>query len=405
LKVLRTAKVHNDVVVTGLGVVAPNGIGIERFWRNTLAGYVATGPLTRFATHGLQTTVGGEVNDFDAREYFHQSDACRHSLSCKLAVAAARLCLQDGAAEGVITGSERAGVCFGSVSGSRPGSEEFRPAGPPGSSRDESTIPIPCQLSRAVAEELSLFGPNVTITTACAAGNSAISWAADAIRSGRADIMIAGGADQLSYGMLGLFSRLRALSKDVVRPFDRNRTGLLLSEGAGALLLESREHAVRRSARIYCRVAGYANCADAYHMTAPDPTGRGALRAMAAALKMAGVTPAEVGFVSAHGTGTRNNDASEAKALNSLFAESDPPPVSSLKSQIGHTQGAASAIEAVACIMTLATGMIHATANLTDLDPECDIHVVTEPRRLQKEVALNNAFGFGGNISCVVFSA
>jgi 3-oxoacyl-(acyl-carrier-protein) synthase len=399
------AKVHDDVVVTGLGVVAPNGIGVKEFWRNTIAGYVTTGPLTRFATRGLQTTVGGEVRDFDAQRYFRAVDPYSLSLSSRFAVAAARLCVEDAAAEDLIVGSYRAGVCFGSVSSSRPDLEEFLPPTAADERRaEQAVVSAPCQLSRCVAEEFRLFGPNVTITTACAAGNSAISWAADAIRSGRADVMIAGGSDQLSYGMLGLFSRLRALSKDVVRPFDRNRTGLLLSEGAGALLLESAEHAARRSARVYCRVAGYGNSADAYHMTAPDPMGRGAVRSMAAALRMANASPADIGFVSAHGTGTPHNDVSEAKALQSLFGEYDPPPVSSLKSMIGHAQGAASAIEAVACVMTLATDTIHATANLNDLDPECDINVVTEPQRLEKKTVLNNAFGFGGNTACVVFS-
>jgi len=399
------AKAHDDVVVTGLGVVAPNGIGVEEFWRNTLAGYVATGPLTRFATKGMQTTIGGEVRDFDAPVYFRNIDPFSLSLSSRFAVAAARLCVEDAGAEDAIFGSRRAGVCFGSVSSSRPDLEEFWPPRSADERAEQGVLSPPCQLSRSVGQEFRLSGPNATITTACAAGNSAIAWAADAIRAGRADVMIAGGADQLSYAMLGLFTQLRALSKDVVRPFDRNRTGLLLAEGAGALLLESGEHAARRSARTYCRVTGYSNCADSYHMTAPDPTGRGAFRSMTAALRMANASPADIGFVSAHGTGTPSNDVSEARALNSVFAGFAAPPVSSLKSQIGHAQGAASAIEAVACVMTLATDDIHATTNLNELDPECNINVVTKPQRLHKKTVLNNAFGFGGNIACVVFSA
>jgi 3-oxoacyl-[acyl-carrier-protein] synthase II len=314
------------------------------------------------------------------------------------------MCIDD-AAICVPEERSRAGVCFGSVSSCRPNIEDFCPQGRFADDAKRAFLATPCQLSRSVADEVGYFGPNVTITTACAAGNSAIAWAADAIRAGRADLVVAGGSDQISYAMLGLFSRLRALSIDIVRPFDRDRTGLLISDGAAALLLERREHAEQRGARIYCRVAGHGNLADAYHMTAPHPEGQGAVRSMTEGLRMAQISPADVGFVSAHGTGTPGNDVIEAVALESVFGAGLVPPVSSLKSQLGHTQGAASAIEAVACIMTLHTGMLHPTINLTVQDPDCRIDVVTEPRALQKKVALNNAFGFGGNNTCVVFSA
>jgi 3-oxoacyl-(acyl-carrier-protein) synthase len=394
----------DDVVVTGMSVIAPGSIGLEDFWRNAILGKIATGPLERFDTSGLQTAMGGEVRQFDPIAYFHRLDSRKVSLATQFAVAAARLCIRDAEAPAP-KDQYRAGVCIGSVSSCRPNIEDFCSQEGFSEEAHGTFLAAPCQPSRSIADEIGFYGPNLTITTACAAGNSAICWAADAIRAGRADIMVAGGADQISYAMLGFFSRLRAFSTDVVRPFDRDRTGLLISDGAAALLLERREHAAQRGARIYCKVAGYGNFADAYHMTAPHPEGRGAVRSMQEALRTAEVRPSDLGFVSAHGTGTPGNDVIESRALESVFGKDSVPPVSSLKSQLGHAQGAASAIEAVACVLTLHTGTIHPTINLTTLDPECSIDVVTKPRELQKRAVLNNAFGFGGNNACVIFAA
>lgn len=397
------SKSSDDIVVTGLGVLAPNGIGIHEFWENALEGRVATRTMRRFCTHQLQTTQAGEVENVNFESYFGVMRSDEIALSTRYACAAARLCIEDGDAQDIIRGSSRAGVCFGSVSSCRPIIESRWGTSAHGTAR-VAPVGSPCELSRMVATEWRLSGPNATLTTACAAGNSAIAWASDSIRCGRADMMVAGAADELSYAMLAFFTRLRAMSVDLVRPFDRRRNGLLLSEGSATVLLEKRSHAVARGARIYCKVAGYGSFSDSYHMTAPHPDALGAIRSIKAALAMAGLAPEDVGFISAHGTATIANDLAEAKAIQSVFGPRNSPPVSSLKSQIGHAQGAASAIEAVACVLTLCREEIHPTSNVTDLDPGCALDLVTARRPLSKAVALNNAFGFGGNICCVVFA-
>ena len=265
-------------------------------------------------------------------------------------------------------------------------------------------------VAHSLGYELGVRGPRTVLPTACAAGNSALAAAADLIRDGRADTVLALGVDELSEAMFMMFSSFRALSPDVVRPFDLDRQGLLLSEGAGALVVERAEVARRRGARAYCRVAGHASVADAFHMTAPHPDGRGAAAAMRSALADGGLSPADVDYVSAHGTGTPANDVSEAKALVEVFGRLDGPgqagrvpAVSSIKSMTGHTQGAASAVEAVSCVLAMHRGAVPPTANLERLDPACEIDVVgPAPRPADVRVALNNAFGFGGSICCTV---
>lgn len=262
-------------------------------------------------------------------------------------------------------------------------------------------------VSRAVAAEFGLLGPNMTIPTACASGNSAIGYALDMIRAGRVNAMVAGGADELSATMFMMFNSFRALAPDVVRPFDKNRKGLMLSEGAAALLLESYEHARERGAFIHGEVLGHGNYADAYHMTAPHPQGLGAIRSMQKALDESGISPGDVDYISAHGTGTPINDVIESKAIRAVFGgAADSIPVSSLKSMLGHTQGAASAIEAVSCLLAIRDSVVPPNVNFEEADPECELDVVANtPRTKKVSIALNNAFGFGGNISCVVFSS
>jgi 3-oxoacyl-(acyl-carrier-protein) synthase len=265
----------------------------------------------------------------------------------------------------------------------------------------------PSSVARAPARELGLGGPNCVISTACAAGNSAIAYAAETLRAGRADAMVAGGADELSMAMLMMFDSFRALSPDLVRPFDLHRRGLLLAEGAAALVLERESDARARGARLYGRVLGWANLADAHHITAPHPEGRGAIGSMRGALAKAEVAPSEVDYISAHGTGTASNDVVEAYAIRQLLGvHTDHTPVSALKGSLGHAQGAASAIEAVGCLLALRDGVVPPTANHLTTDPRCDIDLVAgQPREAKLKLVLNNAFGFGGNIECVVFGA
>lgn len=265
----------------------------------------------------------------------------------------------------------------------------------------------PALLSRAPAARLGFGGPNCVVATGCAAGNSAIAIGADLLRAGRADAMVVGGADQLSHAMLAMFDRMRLLSPDVVRPFDRAREGLLLGEGAAALVLEREADARARGACVRGRVLGWANVAEAHHITAPHPEGRGAIRAIERALAHAQLEASAVDHVSAHGTGTPANDAAEARAIRAaLGAAADAAPVTALKSMLGHAQGAASAIEGVACLLAIRDGAIPPVANHELRDPDCDVDVVAGAARpAGVDVALSNAFGFGGNVECVVFGA
>lgn len=379
-------------------MVSPVGSGIPVFWDAVLACRVGTRQLRRFDTSQLQTGQGGEVESFEALEY------AGVPLATQFATTAAKMCLQDAA----LTSRERhgIGVALGTVSGPRPHIENGNGAAQGERGREDQRAGNISRsagsLSSAVARELHLTGPNVTTATACAAGNTAIAWAVDCLQRGRAQAMIAGGSDQLSSTMLMLFSQLRSLAPDCVRPFDKDRAGLLLSEGAGALMLETREHAEQRGARVYCDVAGFSVMNDCFHMTAPHPEGVGAARAMRCALSMAGMQPQDVGYISAHGTGTKSNDLAESRAINRVFGHRRGPAVTALKSTIGHTQGAAAAIQAVACVLSLRDEIVPATANLRCLDPQCDIDLVMDPRKLSRPVVVSNAFGFGGNICCLV---
>ncbi len=399
------------VVVTGFSVLSSVGVGEESFWSALCRGEIGTGRLTRFSPEGLRSDRAGEIKGFDDTAAFRHVDPAPHQRGTRLAVSAARMAVEHaglsaGSLEGV---SERAGVIMGVVVSNRPGTEApytqlYR--------RDEGRGPLSLRphevawVSELPAVELGLRGPQRVIPTACAAGNSAVGCAMDLIQDGHADVMLAGGVDELSPAMLMMFSMFDSLSKDVVRPFDKHRKGLILSEGAAVLVLEAEEHARARGARIHAQVLGHGNFADAHDMTHPHPQGLGARLAMADALREAGLAPTDVDYVSAHGTGTPTNDPTEARAIRDLFgSHADALPVSSIKSMLGHSQGAASSIESVACLLAMRHGMVPPTMNFREMDPECcDLDVVpNQARQHRVRVAMNNAFGFGGNISCVVF--
>ena len=398
--------------MTGLSVISPIGIGAEDFWGAALAGKVGTAEIRQFDTSPYQTHRGGEVEGFRPELYIRKLNAAGLSRSTQFAVAVTRMSLEDAGLldSGVVR--ERIGVCFGIVLGNRPSAEaaarQLCRAGGAGTAAAAAGVIAydAAVMSRAPAAELGLTGPNLVIPTACAAGNSALSFAMDTIQAGRADALVAGGADELSEAMFMLFNSFRSMAPLVVQPFDKHRKGLMLSEGAAALVLESYEHARARGARIYGEIAGHGNSADAYHMTAPHPEGQGAARSIREALAQAGLGHGDVGYISAHGTGTPINDAVEAKAIRALFGKrADSIPVSSLKGMLGHTQGAASAIEAVSCLLAIRDGVIPPNVNYEEPDSDCELDIVAnEPRRVDVNVALNNAFGFGGNISCVVFT-
>ncbi|MET9598666.1 beta-ketoacyl-[acyl-carrier-protein] synthase family protein [Streptomyces sp. NPDC006459] len=384
------------VVVTGLGVLTPIGTTVEGFWDAAVRGVVGTAPLTRPDAADFPARLAGEVTGFDAPR-------ARGDRSLRLASAAVEAAAADA---GILRWSGdpyRAGICLGTLLGSRAGMEPAVTGFHRGTDFPAGRRPA-ADLVDAVARERGFLGPGTAVATACASGNSALAHAADTIRAGRADVMIAGGVDELSSGIMMMFASLRSLAPDCLRPFDRGRAGLVVSEGAAALVLESYEHARRRGAHIHAVLAGWASASDAHHMTAPHPQGRGARRSMLRALGMAGISPDRVDHVSAHGTGTPSNDRVEAQALREVFGPRTPA-VTSLKGALGHTQGAASAIEAVACVLALRDGVIPPTANLVDPDPECDVDVVRgRARETPVRVAVNNAFGFGGNTACTVFT-
>jgi 3-oxoacyl-(acyl-carrier-protein) synthase len=391
------------IVVTGIGVRSPLGPDADAFWRAAVAGEVATRPLTRFDTTGLSSDRGGEIAGACGGE-----DPAAAPLAVRLAVEVACAAVRDAALSPAAAAPERVGVCFGTVMAARPAVERWLTAAPHARAHPrDAAWADPAALSREPARRLGLGGPNCVVATGCAAGNSALAWGAEALRAGRADAMVVGGADEISQAMLMMFDSFGLLAPDALRPFDRAREGLLLGEGAAAFVLEREADARARGARVPGRLLGWANVADAYHVTAPHPEARGAIRAMRRALAEADVEASAVDHVSAHGTGTPANDAVEARAIRGVLGgAADAVPVTALKSLVGHAQGAAAALEAAACLLTIRDGLVPPVPTLRTRDPACDVDVVAgTARRAPVKVALSNAFGFGGNVECVVLGA
>lgn len=399
---------NRRIVVTGLGLVTPIGAGRDRVWEGLLAGRCGFSAVESFDTSRHPAHVGAEIKGFQPEPYVRRQDPARLGRASRLAVAAARMAMEDAGLDPETLDPERAGVAMGTTSGEPLEVERFDDlllGGEADRIGPELATVYPCHtIATHVARELGFAGLNAMIPTACAAGNYAVAWAYDAIRAGRAELMLAGGADAFSRITYTGFSRLGAIAPDVCRPFDRNRKGMIPGEGAGVLVLERLDRALARGARIYAEVAGYGLSCDAHHMTAAHPEGDGPARAMAYALADAGLRPEDVSYVSAHGTGTPTNDKLETLAVCQIFGPSPRVPISSVKSMIGHTMGAASAIEAAVCSLAIHTGRIPPTANFTEPDPECALDCVpNEARELRVEVAMNNAYAFGGNNASVLF--
>lgn len=393
------------IVVTGIGVRSPLGSDVDAFWQRALDGAVATRPLRRFDTARLSSDRGGEMA-LPPNGAAH--DSVPVPLAVRLADEASATAVHDSGLSPDCVAPERVGVCMGTVMATRPAVERWL-ADDPTTREDpgDAAWADPSQLSRVPAQRLGLGGPNCVVATGCAAGNSALAWGAEALRAGRADAMVVGGADEISQAMLMMFDSFGLLSPDAVRPFDRDRVGLLLGEGAAAFVLERETDARARGAHVHGRILGCANVADAFHITSPHPEARGAIRAMQRALAEAGVEASAVDHVSAHGTGTPANDEVEARAIREVLGSAaDDVPVTALKSLVGHAQGAASAFEAVACLLSIRDGLVPPVGNYETRDPACDVDVVAgKARATPVSVALSNAFGFGGNIECVVFGA
>ena len=398
------------IAVTGLGAVTPLGSGREEVWANLLGGRLGFAPVESFDTKAFSVHLGAEVRGFSPAPYVRRLDPRWLGRASQLAIAAARQALAD-AGIGELGGGnelepELAGVAMGTTSGEPLEVERFDDrylAGELDAVGDEFMTLYPCHMIAVhVARELGFAGVNTMIPTACAAGNYALAHAVDVLRAGRAELMLAGGADAFSRITYTGFARLGAIAPERCQPFDRHRKGMIPGEGAAVLVLEPLDAARRRGARIYAEVAGYGLSCDAHHMTAAHPEGEGAVRAMARALADAAVEPHEVSYISAHGTGTPTNDRLEAIAVERVFGAGTRVPISSVKSMLGHTMGAASAIEAAVCALAVATDQIPPTMGLEEPEGDLD-YVPNAARRHRVEVAMNNAYAFGGNNASTIF--
>ena len=396
------------VVITGIGVVTPIGTGRERFWTNLLAGRSGIGPVKSFDTSAYSVHRGAEVHDFEVETYLSNLDAAHLGRASQFAIAAARLALADANVEIASLDLERAGVSMGTTSGEPREVERFddlfvgKKLGRVG---PEFLALYPSHVIAAhIARELRFSGINIMIPTACAAGNYAIAHAFDVLRNGRADLMLAGGSDSFSRITYTGFAQLGAIAPEVCQPFDRHRKGMIPGEGAGVLVLEPLSSATRRGARIYAEISGYGLSCDAHHMTAAHPNGEGAARAMQQALAQSSISPQDVSYISAHGTGTPTNDRLETLAVKRVFGDAAYSiPMSSIKSMLGHTMGAASAIEAAACTLAVYHDRIPPTINLKEPDPECDLDYVPDlGRKKSVEHAVCNCIAFGSKNSALV---
>jgi len=395
---------NKEVVVTGLGAVSSVGVGKEEFWANILKGKSGISEVTLFDTSKFKRHHAGEIKNFNSSDFIPENISKFIGRASQFAIAATKLALEDAnfpfsdieaKKMAIIIGTTMAESSVIDFSGEMFIKEEW----------DKITKQLLVNtFSPSIARSVGYFfkakGENVLIPNACAAGNYAISYGFDLIRKGEIEFAIVGGADALSRVAFQGFQRLYAMSSGVCSPFDKNRQGMLLGEGAGILILESLERAKKRNATIYAKVLEYGLSCDAYNMTIPNRIG--IKKAMAKAVKNANISMDEIDYISAHGTGTTQNDKEESNAINEVFGGRKVP-VSSIKSMLGHTLGAASALEALVCCLALKNDTIPPTINFKTPDPECNIDCVpNEARRIKLKKVLNNGFAFGGNNCCVV---
>lgn len=404
------------VVVTGLGTVSPLGNDLASTWQGILDGRSGIGPVTHFDTEGFTTKIAGEVKDFDPTQWINSKDARKMDEFIHYGVAASIMALQDAGLEITDANAERIGAIIGSGIGGIVGIEETTGKYLDGGARKISPFYVPSTIINMLPGQVSLItgakGPNFSAVSACATSNHSIGMAMRMIQYGDADVMIAGGAERgSSPTSMGGFCAMKAMSTrnhdptTASRPWDEGRDGFVLGDGAGILILEEYEHAKARGARIYCELAGFGASADAYHMTAPSENGEGPARCMAAAIKDAGVSPDQIGYLNAHGTSTPLGDLAETLAIKRAFGDhAYKMMVSSTKSNTGHLLGAAGGIEAIFSVKALETGIIPPTINLHNPSEGCDLdYVPLTPREAQVDVVMSNGFGFGGTNGTLIF--
>ena len=390
------------VAITGLGVVCACGNAVEEFWQSISNGRSAIGPIQTPACTSLKFTNGAEANSFDPLQYLDPKSAAQLDRSVQFAAAASKQALTDSGATIV---PHRTAVITGCAIGGKPSEDESYRQLYAESRTRFNPLTIPKIMANASASWISMHfgitGPCYNISTACASAGHAIGQAFWMIRCGMADLAVTGGTEApFALGLLHAWEAMRVVSPNTCRPFSKDRRGLILGEGAAMLVLEPYDHAIARGAKIYATIDGFGMSSDASHLTAPSA--EGAAHAMLAALADAKIAPADVGYINAHGTGTAANDATESRAIRTVFAA--PPPVSSTKSMHGHALGASPALEAVATVLALHHGILPPTANFTEADPEClDDVIPNAPRIAQVELALSNSFAFGGLNAALLF--
>ena len=420
------------VAITGIGVIAPNGIGKDAFWNAIVEGQSGVSKIESFDASGLPIQIGGEVKNFDASSYVPESKHLKvMGRNIRFGLAAAKMAWQDAGIEGDSHDPSRVGVVMGAgivpmnlaeiaplVSRAVNGGNEFSMARFAEAGAELlNPLWILKHLPNMLAAHISIAhnaqGPNSTIVTACSAGTQAVGDAFRLIQRGDADVMLSGGADSrleplmlVAYNSLGALSRSPRPPEEVSRPFDRERDGFVMAEGAGVLVLEELERARGRGAHVYAEVRGYGTTLDAYGITRPDPSGVGAARSMELALKDAGANSDDVNYISAHGTSTRLNDLMETTAVKRVFnSHARRISLSSIKSMVGHMIGAAGAVEAAAAALAVESGVVPPTINLTNPDPACDLdYTPGSAREMKPRFALVNSFGFGGQNASLVFS-
>ena len=413
---VRGDEMRRRVVITGLGAVTPLGNDVPSLWKGLLAGSSGVDPITLFDPSNLEVQIAAEVKDFDPVALFGRRKARRNARFTLFALEAARQAVFDARLQTEQGDNREIGVLIGTAIGGMitllENFQVLQKRGPRQVSPFMVPMMMPNAASAAIAIAYGLRGPNLSVASACATGSHAIGESAEMIRRGQAEVMLSGGSEAVICpvalsGMknMGALSTSNEEPERVSRPFDADRDGFVMGEGAAVLTLESLEHARARGARIYCEIIGYGSTCDAYHITAPDETGQGAVRAIEQALSDAGLTPKEIDYINAHGTSTPLNDRIETLAIRAAFGpHAERLAVSSTKSMIGHLLGAAGAVEAVACVKSLETGWVHPTINYETPDPECDLdYVPNQAKQLEPRVILSNSFGFGGHNSCVIF--
>ncbi len=404
------------VVVTGVGMVTPLGTGTEKSWTRLLEGRSGIRRIRQFDASAFSCQIAGEVPDFEIDQFVEFKEQKKMDRFIHLGIAAAVMAMEDSGLKVTKGNARRVGVVVGSGMGGLPAIERYKEILIEKGPRRITPFFIPMTIINLISGQISIRygakGPNSSVATACASGTHSIGDAFKLIQGGYADAMIAGGTESVITPLgVGGFTAMKALStrndepEKASRPFDRDRDGFVMGEGAGILILEEIRHALNRGARIYAEIIGYGMTGDAYHITSPSMDGDGAARCMHAALMDGGIRPEEMNYINAHGTSTKYNDELETVAIKNVFGEhSYKLAVSSTKSMTGHLLGASGGIEGVICVLSIFNNIVPPTTNLTNPDPECDLdYVPHRSRALDVNIAMSNSFGFGGTNACIIF--